>query len=93
MRAIEIFRKNGYRKRYNSDHVMIYDLREKKEYSTLPDSILFHKGIKNVEHIKFITDNPKEYISRDTFCFELSNEMLQAINKQIEEIEEKLSKK
>lgn len=90
MRAIEIFRKNGYRQRYNSNNVMIYDLREKKEYSMLPDTILFSKGIKNVESVKFITDNPEEYISIGTFCFELTDEMLQAINKQIEEIEEKI---
>ena len=56
----------------------------------LPDTILFSKGIKNVESVQFITDNPEKYISTGTFCFGLTNEMLQAINKQIEEIEEKL---
>ncbi len=93
MRAIEIFKKNGYRQRCNNRNVMIYDLREKKKYSALPDTILFEKGIENVEKVEFITDNPKEYISTGTFCFNLTNVMLQAINKQIDEIEEKLSKK
>ena len=93
MRAIEIFRKNGYRQRYNSNNVMIYDLKKKEKYSSLPDTILFSKGIKTVARIEFITDNPKEYISMGTFCFEFTNEIWQAINKQIEEIEENSSKK
>ncbi len=29
MRAIEIFRKNGYRQRCNTRDIMIYDLKEK----------------------------------------------------------------
>lgn len=93
MRAIEIFRKNGYRQIYNSNNVMIYELRKKRKYSKLPDTILFSKGIDSVERIEFSTDNPEEYISTGTFCFNLTNEMLQAINKQIEEVEENLSKK
>lgn len=90
MRAIEVFRKNGYKQRYNSNSVMIYDLREKEKDSVLPKTILFSKGIQTVYRVQFITDNPEEYISSGTFSFELTNEMLQAINKQIEEIEEKL---
>lgn len=89
MRAIETFRKNGYRQRCNDSKVLIYDLRYKEKYNTLPDTILFSKGDKTVNHVEIITDTPEEYISTGTFSFELSNEMLKAINKQIEEIEEK----
>ena len=59
----------------------------------MPDTILFSKGIEIVERVEFITDNPKEYITVGTFSFDLTNEILLAINKPIEEIEEKLGKK
>lgn len=65
----------------------------KKKYNAMPDTILFSKGIEIVERVEFITDNPKEYITVGTFSFDLTNEILLAINKQIEEIEEKLGKK
>ena len=93
MRAIETFRKNGYIQRYNSNFAMIYDLKKKEKYSTLPDTILFSKRLKSVERVKFMTDDPEEYISIGTFCFGLTKEMLQAVNMQIEEIEEKIKKK
>ena len=90
MRAIEVFRKNGYKQRCNTRDVMIYDLKVKDRYATLPETILFSKCGKSVKEIQFLTDNPENYTSLGTTCFYLDSEMLQAINKQIEEIEEKL---
>lgn len=89
MKAIDIFRKNGYRQRYNDRNTMIYDLIEKEKDSTLPDTILFSKGIKNVSKISFSTDNPEKYIHLGTYSCNITNEILQAISKQIQEIEEK----
>ncbi len=92
MKAIEIFRKNGYRQRCNTRGVMIYDLKIKDKFSILPETILFSKGGDSVNAVEFLTDNPENYTHLGTTSFCLNSEMLQAINKQIEEIEAKLSK-
>lgn len=92
MKAIEIFKKQGYRQRYNDKNVIIYDLKVKARFNALPDTILFYKGDNNISEVEFATDNLEEYIHTGTFSFNINKEILQGINKQIEEIEGKLSK-
>lgn len=93
MRAIEIFRKNGYKQRCNDSRVMIYDLKKSEKYADLPDTILFSKGIKSVDNIEFISNEPEQKMFLGTVSFCMSAEMIQAVHKQIYEIEEKLNKK
>lgn len=92
MKAIEILKKQGYRQRYNDKNIIIYDLKVKARFNALPDTILFYKGDNNISEVEFATDNLEEYTHINTFSFNINKEILQGINKQIEEIEGKLSK-
>lgn len=82
MKSIEIFRKNGYKQRHDDNNCVIYDLKEKLEYSLLPDTIIIRKGSKEIE---FETDSIEEHTSLGTFSFCLNKELLQAIDKKLEE--------
>lgn len=88
MRAIEIFKKQGYKQRYSDERVIIYDLKVKARFNALPSTILFYKRNNTVSEVEFATDNLEEYTHIGTFSFNINKEILQGINKQIEEIEE-----
>lgn len=82
MKPIEIFRKNGYKQRYKDSHCVIYDLRKKDEYNTLPDTIIIKN---NGANIQFCTENIEEYTHLGEFGFSLTKELLQAIERKMEE--------
>lgn len=82
MNAIEIFRKNGYKQKYRNNRCVIYDLKNKDEYDTLPDTIVIEKGGVNVQ---LCTDSIEKYTRLGTFSFYLTKELLQAIQQKMEE--------
>lgn len=82
MKLIEIFRKNGYKQRYRDGHCVIYDLKEKDKYNTLPDTIIIDK---NGVNIQLCTENIEEYTHLGEFRFSLTKELLQAIERMMEE--------
>lgn len=87
MKSIELFRKIGYKRRYNNNSCVIYDLKQKSQHELLPDTILVHKNSKEIE---FVTDTVLKYTHLGSFSFVLNKDLLQALNKQIEELENKL---
>lgn len=84
MKSIELFRKAGYKQRYNNYRITIYDLKEKEEYSSLPDTIIITKNNNDIELTKNISDFEKRYGDGSII---LNKELLQAINKKTEENE------
>lgn len=85
MSSTKLFRKIGYKQRCNNNSCIIYDLKERAKDSLLPDSIIIRKNNKEVE---FESDYIDEHTFLGTISFLLSRELLQAINKKIEELEE-----
>ena len=82
MKPIDIFRKNGYRQRYNDNRCVIYDLKNKDENDILPETITIQKS--GVD-IQLCTDSIEKYTSLGTFSFYLTKELLQAIQQKMEE--------
>ena len=85
MKAIGLFRENGYKQKYNDDHCVIYELENREEREILPDTIIIRKGSKEVI---LQSDYIEERTSLGTVTFGLNKELIQAINKKIEEIED-----
>lgn len=85
MSSIELFRKAGYKQNYNDNRYIIYKLKERTKYSLLPDSVIINKSSKEV---KFESDYIDEHTYLGTISFLLSRELLQAISKKIEELDE-----
>ncbi len=83
MESIDLFRKIGYKQRYNDNHCVIYDLKEKD--SVLPTTIIIQKS--NYD-IQLLTDYVEEYTRLGTFTFGLPIELLDAINLKIQELKE-----
>jgi len=82
MKAIDIFRKNGYKQRYKDTGCVIYDLKNKEENDILPDTITIQK---NGVDIQLCTDSVEKYTSLGTFSFYVTKELLQAILQKMEE--------
>lgn len=83
MESIELFKKCGYKRRYDDNAVVIYDLKEKHSQYYLPETIIIRKSNFSIE---FTTENIKEYTNLGEFSFEVNNELFMAINKKIEEL-------
>lgn len=83
MESINLFRKIGYKQRYNDNHCVIYDLKEKDR--ELPTTIIIKKGN---YHIELLTDDIEEYTRLGTFSFGLTQELLEAVNLKIQELKE-----
>lgn len=86
MKPIEIFRKNGYKQRYRDSYCVIYDLKKKDEYNTLPDTIIIKENGVNIE---LCTENIEEYTHLGQLSFSLTKELLQSIEQKMGEYNEK----
>lgn len=85
MKSIELFKENGYKQKYNDEYCVIYELEKREEGEILPDAIIIRKGSKEVI---LQSDYIEDRTSLGTVTFGLNKELIQAINKKIEERED-----
>lgn len=71
--------------KWNDEHCVIYEIEKREEGEILPDAIIIRKGSKEVI---LQSDYIEERTSLGTVTFGLNKELIQAINKKIEEIED-----
>lgn len=83
MESIELFKKCGYKKRYEDNSCIIYDFKKEQSQYYLPETIIIEK---NNFSIELTTENAEKNIHLGAFSFEISNELFIAINKKIEEL-------
>lgn len=83
MESTELFKKCGYKMRYDDNSNVIYDLREKQSQYYLPETIIIRKSNFSIE---FTTEDIETYTNLGEFSFEVNSELFVAINKKIEEL-------
>lgn len=83
MESIELFKKCGYKIRYDDNSCVIYDLKEKHSQYYLPETIIIRKSNFSIE---FTTENIETYTNLGEFSFEVNSELFVALNKKIEEL-------
>lgn len=83
MESTELFKKCGYKMKYDDNSDVIYDLREKQSQYYLPETIIIRKSNFSIE---FTTEDIETYTNLGEFSFEVNSELFVAINKKIEEL-------
>lgn len=89
MESTELFKKCGYKMRYDDNSNVIYDLREKQSQYYLPETIIIRKSNFSIE---FTTEDIETYTNLGEFSFEVNSELFVAINKKIEELKKCIKK-
>lgn len=83
MKAAELLKKSGYKKRYNDFYCVIYDLIEKQSHYGRPETIIIRKSDFSIE---FTTENAEAYTHLGSCSFQISTELMVALNQKIQEL-------